>query len=384
MNIGRTGGLIAVAWLCMTAGRADDAAMDARALVSAGDGARLAHAMAKARRGEPVTVAAIGGSITQGAAASKPEKRYGELVAAWWRAAFPKSKVTFVNAGIGATGSNYGALRARRDLLSKNPDFVVVEYAVNDGDAKPAGETVEGLVRQILAQPNRPAAMMLFMVNSKGGSAQAWHRKVGEHYGLPMVSYRDAMWTEIEAGRMKWTDISPDEVHPNDAGHARAAAWICRMLQQALDRLPADSALPAVAAVPAPLFSDLFERTALMEAGDLKPVANEGWTYDAARKGWVSDKPGSVIEFEIEGRVIFSMHYVLRAAMGRARVTVDGASPKTLEGWFNQTWGGYRQTNELVRDLPPGRHRVRFELLPEKSADSAGHEFRILGIGGAG
>lgn len=50
-------------------------------MVSAGDGARLARMMAKARRGETVTVALTGGSITAGSAASKGH-HYGELVAA--------------------------------------------------------------------------------------------------------------------------------------------------------------------------------------------------------------------------------------------------------------------------------------------------------------
>ena len=61
---------------------------------------------------------------------------------------FPKATVKFVNAGIGATGSNYGALRAERDLLSHQPDFVVVEYAVNDGNAAAFAATLEGLLRR--------------------------------------------------------------------------------------------------------------------------------------------------------------------------------------------------------------------------------------------
>jgi lysophospholipase L1-like esterase len=117
--------------------------------------------MAKAQRGEKITVAVIGGSITAGAKASVPGKRYGNLVADWWRETFPKAEVAFVNAGIGATGSNYGALRASRDLLSHRPDFVVVEYSVNDGDTQEAAETLEGLIRQILSQPNTPAVVEL-------------------------------------------------------------------------------------------------------------------------------------------------------------------------------------------------------------------------------
>ena len=45
-----------------------------RSVVTAGDTARLQQALAKGRRGEPVTVAVIGGSITAGAGASSREK----------------------------------------------------------------------------------------------------------------------------------------------------------------------------------------------------------------------------------------------------------------------------------------------------------------------
>jgi len=109
----------------------DDAALCARALVSEGDTSRLQRVLFKARRGGEITVGVIGGSITQGASASKPENRYGALIAAWCRERFPGAPVNLVNAGIGATGSNYGALRARRDLLSQHPDLVIVEYAVS-------------------------------------------------------------------------------------------------------------------------------------------------------------------------------------------------------------------------------------------------------------
>ena len=42
------------------------------------------------------------------------------------------SKINFINAGVGATGSNYCAFRVRRELLTQNPDFVLVKFAVND------------------------------------------------------------------------------------------------------------------------------------------------------------------------------------------------------------------------------------------------------------
>lgn len=362
----------------------NEAALCVRALVNQGDGGRLQHKLAQARRGENIVVGVIGGSITQGAAASTPEKRYGNLVAAWWREKFPKTTVQFVNAGIGATGSDYGALRAQRDLLSHRPDFVIVEYAVNDGNTQSSAETLEGLLRQILKQPNQPAVMLLFMMNKSGGNAQEWFVKVGQHYGLPMISYRDPLWAEIQAGRMTWGDISPDEVHPNDRGHAYAARFVTACLDQVWASLPTDDALARVAPLPAPRFTDAFEHVALFEAEALKPLANEGWLFDAKNHCWKSEKPGSTIEFEIEGTMVYTMHYVVRGPMGRARVSVDGTAAKELEAWFNQTWGGYRQTQPVARSLATGKHRVRFELLPENSAGSTGHEFRILGLGAAG
>ena len=356
----------------------------ARAVLSAGNTARLQHVLAKARRGEDVTFAVIGGSITQGAKATKPENRYGNLIADWWRQTFPKARIELVNAGIGATGSNFGALRAKRDLLSHNPDCVVVEYAVNDGNVEASAQTMEGLLRQILAQPNAPAVLMLFMVNRGGGTAQEWHAKVGRHYALPMISYHDVVWPEIQAKRITWEQISPDEVHPNDLGHTRAAQFVTAFLEKTLQTLPPDNRLPAVPPVPSPLFTDLFEHTVLCEASDLQPSANQGWTFDTTNKCWQSATPGSVIEFQTQGQQIYFMFFRIKKAMGRAKVQLDDAPPRVCDAWFDQTWGGYRVTELLGKDLAPGPHRVRVELLSAKSPGSSGHEFRILGLGAAG
>ncbi len=381
--------ILFAAALCLQVGPSnaadfDEAVVFSHSLVSAGDSARLQRALAKARRGETVTVGVIGGSITQGAKATKPELRYGDLVAAWWRKTFPKAKILFVNAGIGATGSNFGALRAKRDLLAQQPDFVIAEYAVNDGNTQACAETLEGLLRQILREPNQPGVVLLFTMNKAGGNAQEWHAKVGRHYGLPMVSFRDALWPEIKEKRLKWEDVEGDEVHPNDRGHEYCARFVTRVLEQVLKDLPADDRLPAIQPLPAPMLSDLFERVALFEADTLKPVANQGWAFDATRKCWKSDQPGSVAEFEVEGEVVLIMDFHVRKPMGKAKVQVDDLPPVVRDAWFDQTWGGYRQTSELARGLKPGKHRVRIELLAEKNPQSDGHEFRLLGLGAAG
>jgi lysophospholipase L1-like esterase len=347
-------------------------------LLATGDTARIQQVFERARQGDPLTVAVIGGSITGGAVASAPTNSYGSRVAAWWRQTLPKAEIKFVNAGIGATGSDYGAFRAKRDLLIHRPDFVVVEYAVNDPNTKESAETLEGLLRQILKQPNQPAVVLLFMMSQGGNNAQEWHSKVGTHYGLPMVSFRDALWPEIKAGRLKWEAVMADGVHPNDLGHECAAGFITNLL----DHVSPESA--AVKPLPAPLFTDLDEHVSLHEAADLKSLKNEGWAFDKATQSWRSDKPGSVLEFEIIGRAIHSMHFIVKGPMGKAKMQVDDAPPVIRDAWFDQNWGGYRSTQVLARDLKPGPHRVRIELLEEKNAGSDGHEFRLLGLAAAG
>jgi hypothetical protein len=220
-----------------------------------------------------------------------------------------------------------------------------------------------------------------------GGNAQEWQARVGSHYGLPMVSFRDALWPEIFEGRLKWNEVEADAVHPNDRGHEYCARFITSLLDRALANSPADDRLPDIKPVPKPLISDLFEHVALFEADALNPLSNQGWNREAGQSGdkcWQASQPGSTIEFAVAGQVLLLMDWHIRGPMGQAHVQVDGRPPVLRDGWFDQTWGGYRQTTVLAQDLGPGKHRVRIELLPEKNPQSSGHEFRVLGLGAAG
>lgn len=353
-----------------------------RSLVDGGNPLRIQRVLARARRGEAVTIGVIGGSITQGARASSPERRWGEQVGAWWKTRFPQSDVHFVNAGIGATGSNLGTHRVQAHLLGAQPDFVVAEYAVNDPDTPLATETLEGLVRQILKSPHHPGLMLLFTMSRGGNNAQARHIPVGKHYGLPMVSFRDAMWPEVEAGRLKWEDIIADEVHPNDVGHKLCADFVTAVLDRLLAQLPADAALPPVPPVPAPLHTDLFEFTAMYNAATLPPATNRGWTQ--VEKGpfgpvWTADNPGSVLEYRLAGEQFTLIFHRIRKDMGRVKVTLDDLSPGVFDAWFSATWGGYSARGILPR-VPNGEHRLRIELLADKAVESNGTQFVLQSI----
>ena len=101
-----------------------------------GDLSRIAAAMRKAEAGEAVTIGVIGGSITQGSSATGQDGCYAALLEKWWEDTFPEAEITFINAGVGGTGSYLGVHRVEEDLLSCEPDFGVGEFSVNDGNRR--------------------------------------------------------------------------------------------------------------------------------------------------------------------------------------------------------------------------------------------------------
>ena len=238
------------------------------------------------------------------------------------------------------------------------------------------------MVRQILAQPQAPAVMLLFMTKRTGGNTQEQHAKIGAHYHLPMTSFRDGLWPAVQSGELKMDDFLADEVHPNDFGHDVAARCVARLLTAAQTAKPgAERTDP----LPNPLVSADYAHTTLQEAADLKPVANQGWSYRPDLKAWHADAPGSSLELRLQGRSVLFMSQVIRGAMGRASVQVDDQPAKIIDGWFAGTWGGYRNTTVLAEGLAPEvAHRIKITLLEEKNAGSTGHGFSIYGLGAAG
>lgn len=357
-----------------------------RSLVSTGDTARLKRVFKKARQGEPLTIAVIGGSITEGAITSHKSKRYGSLLEKWFMDTFPNTKIKYVNAGIGATGSSIATHRAEEDLLKYNPDFVVTEFAVNDGNAQSFAETYEGLLRKILKQKNNPAIVMLFTMHESGRNAQPWQSKLGLHYKLPMISYRDAIFPEIEAKGVKLLDVFADHVHPNDAGHKYCADFIIAFLEKTLAELSTDSDLPVIVPTPEPLFTDIFEYTKLLTADNITPLTNTGFTTTDGRlgKAFIADKPLSIVTFEVEGTHIRLVYWKIKGDMGIANVWVDNLEPVKIDAWFNQDWGGYNCEVVIAKNLSPGKHILNVQLLEEKNKNSNGREFQIRAILAAG
>ncbi|GAE36115.1 SGNH/GDSL hydrolase family protein [Halalkalibacter akibai] len=205
--------------------------MISKSLLSKGNNKRLKAAIEKAERGEEVTIAYIGGSITQGAGAKPIHTNcYAYQSYLKFKEMFGKDKgenVHFVKAGVGGTPSQLGIIRYDRDILRNEtvePDIIIVEFAVNDAGDETKGICYESLCLKILTNDHKPAVILLFSVFENDWNLQERLSPVGLHYELPMVSVKDAVVDQFRLPKGKGKIISKrqffyDIYHPTNDGH---------------------------------------------------------------------------------------------------------------------------------------------------------------------
>lgn len=205
--------------------------MIAQSLLSQGNNKRLKEVIEKAKKGEDVTIAYIGGSITEGAGA-KPINTQSYVYKSYlkFKEMFGKEgedNIHFIKAGVGGTPSQLGVIRYERDVLRNGtvePDIVIIEFAVNDLDDETKGVSYESLVLKALAAKNNPAVILLFSVFETDWNLQSRLAPVGWHYDLPMVSIKDAVVPQFRLSKEQGNVITKkqffdDPYHPTNAGH---------------------------------------------------------------------------------------------------------------------------------------------------------------------
>ncbi len=350
-----------------------------RAVVNAGNTARLADAMKRAQAGEKITIGTIGGSITQGTAASTTDERYANRALQWWAKAFPKAQLDFVNAGIGATDSYIGVHRVDADLLSKRPDVVIVEFSVNDTDAALNLQTYDSLVRKILQAENHPAVILLFTTQEDGTSLQDTHMQIGSAYNLPMISYKNAVLPEIEAGKFTWKDISPDNIHPNSVGHGIIGELLWSYFNSVYAKLDQidTSDLTFTAA---PVTKDLYAKGQLLDSKTLTPKTMQGFEQAEISNQFPNDwttKEGGELTFEVTGSNIGILYYkTVDGKSGQYCVYVDDRLIQVLDGDFTGGWGNYAQAQQVYTSDTPSTHTVTIKQL--EGTDLT--QFTVLGL----
>ncbi len=208
----------------------------------------------------------LGGSVTAGAGATKAnEGSWRALVGKWFTetvgedSAYGKT-VTNIDAGIGATGSFFGAYRFYQDAHCDEgaPDVLFIEYSINDGYDSISGTDAaiyyESILRQAYAVNPKIQIIPVFTTDvsfanaylkngTEGGACFEAHRRLAEHYNLPQLNVGRALvdvmaeesgQTSFTNGDEIWKKYITDSCHPNDAGYAIYAKTITDYLEKQL------------------------------------------------------------------------------------------------------------------------------------------------------
>ena len=294
--------------------------------------------------------------------------------------AFPKTEVNYINAGIGATNSYLAVHRVDKDLLAHKPDVVIVEFSVNDSDTTFFRNTYEDLVRKILKADNNPAVISLYMTMEDGTSAQTQHMYVGFHYDLPRISYRQAVLAEMEEGSLAWKEISPDNIHPNDKGHAIVGEIMWNFFNSVYLRMDTIDDEPEYI-IKDPLSSEAYANASILDSETIEPKQmgsfKKGNIFDRFNNNWFTDSGEEPIIFDVTAKNIGIMYYkTTNGTGGQYEIYIDGEYNKTLDADFSGGWGNYAETTEVYSSKEVKTHTIEIR----KSDTSTGDFFAVLGL----
>ena len=352
---------------------------------------RIIRCFRKGENGETLTVGFFGGSITMGSLASSDETCYAYLVYKWWKEAFPKADIHYVNGGIGGTSSYFGAARVWEDLLMYRPDFVVVDFSVNDEAEPMFRETFESVLRRILQSESEPAVMVLNNVYyDTGSSVQDMHNEIARHYGLPTVSVRDTICQRLLRGEFQRPDISPDGLHPNDRGHRLVADEIIRGL--AAERKCQSADEPDLDMLPLPATDNTFENACRYTIANSHPDLKGFFTdpdekmghRDFFRNGWVGRNKGDIIRFRVTARnIAVQYRKTVHQPSPVAELVLDGdyADPVVLNGNFEETWGDCLFLQSVLYHGILKEHELEIRIIETEDAEQV--PFYLLAVIGA-
>jgi lysophospholipase L1-like esterase len=353
----------------------------------------LPSVLRKLDAGTPVTVAAIGGSITTGYAADPPRERgWAARVAAWLGR---RGTVRFVNAGVSGTDSAAAAQRVRAHVLNAQPDLVFVEFGVNDQwlDSRIRAASYEGLLRQLLGAP-RPPAVVALLLTQRGNPARdavELQLALAEHYGVMAVDFGCWMQRRVDAAQARWEALYDEPVHPNGRGHEAIAEAVIEALQACLQTPPG----AAPEGLPEPLHGRDFEFVRSIAGPALEPWRNRGFVRGGEvhadwaalpggqAPGWTSREDDAEASFLAWGTQLAVFH-AESEHFRNLEARVDDGLWTTLRGHVPERRGYLGWSHTVVGfDLEPGAHFVHVRMKRDEHAGS-GRSAGLLALFGAG
>lgn len=375
-------------------------------LLSTGNNARIKKVMEKAQNGEDVTLAYIGGSVTEGQGANPNGKCYAKASCDVFAAKYGTGEnVHYINAGMSGTPSSLGIVRYERDVLGQmtagdHPDILFIEFAVNDSGECTNGGAYEGLIRRALDSGS--AVVLLFSVFRDNWNMQTTYIPYGEYYDLPMVSMKNAVSSCLnEEGFIKW--YFSDAYHPTNEGYKLTASCIENLFDAIAAEDEEEDTIKNLSDL-APMNTDAYAGTTMMgpdtigsllaaedsslvsfDAGGFSKTDNATGTYlyDSKKqkfeKNWMhgTDSQEEALTATVNCKNLLVVYKLSNAAAtGTAELYVDGEKKVTMNGYNKDGW------NNATTVLAFNEEEAKEHTIEIRMAE--GHEnkeFTLLALG---
>ena len=341
----------------------------------------LAAFFTKLKARKPVTIAYIGGSVTQ------MENKYRNQSARFLQSLYPGVKMSFINAGVSGTGTDLAACRLKYQVLDHQPDLVFVEFAVN-GSFVPG---LEGIIRQIhQANPNT-GICLLYSISTGQSAIYADGKmpeniqnleKLADHYGIPSIHMGLEVSALESAGKLVWKGdpelikdkivFSKDGTHPSTEGGNLYASAIARSVGKLAQfkgvkiefaqPFTVDNWEDGTAVDPEQLnFSRDWKPLVAADSLSLKQFAP--WFPRVL----AADQAGSSVRFKFSGTKI-GVFDIGGPEVGQLEVYVDGVRQAVINR-FNRFCNNRYRGQYFFVDTKPGLHQVEFRIaaaIPDK------------------
>ena len=366
-------------------------------VMSVGNNARLKKVIERAQNGEVITLATIGGSITEGAGASSYKECWASRFHIRFRTEYGAangSNVCFVNAGVGGTPSPFGYMRYQREVVNRVPaadtdglpDVVVIEFSVNDWEEPTKHRCFESMVKEILDAPNEPAVILLFAVFRNGFNLQNDLRRIGKNYDLMMVSIKDGFYGHF-GKELKKEGFFSDEYHPTSLGHRIMTDCLMQAVTNAAEA--ETDAAPDLDVKPVygtdfmglkTIFGDTETEEFTVDRGGF-PGSDSG-SYHNQPVGWVCGKnfyhnvKDPMDPLTVRGifrKCLVAWKATNSASFGAAEILIDGRVVKTVKGGKDK-WG-QSEVVLVLDEKEAAEHTLEIRVTEE------GKAFTVTAIG---
>ncbi|WP_207534399.1 SGNH/GDSL hydrolase family protein [Desertivirga arenae] len=346
----------------------------------------------KLSNSQPLTIAYLGGSITEAAGYRVETEKY-------FKNTFPGSTIKTVNAGVGGTGAALGVFRLQDEVLKYRPDLVFVEFAVNDAetDSLLLCNAMEGIVRQIKKSDPKTDICFLYSVYEpmlkdlqagKQVRSVRLMERLADHYKLPSINLSYDVIRKVNSGDLIFhgspdvnygakTVFSTDGTHPGVEGHAIYTHTITKAFKQLIG-------MGKRGRIPTPLYLTNFDKTLILQPE--VAAKTPGWIDAKSEKElqpylkvypeliYSADTRDS-ITIKFKGTYIGIGDILGPSAAGAVEIRVDDNEPIRRSRFDSYCWF-YRRSFYLIGPLPNSAHTVsikKADLDIDKAEIIGGH-----------